>query len=169
MEEDDEASHKHVRPDDDDGKWGSARLSKLGEVSDVAVTVPMDKNEVDYSNISAAEYYDLVDEDTGQKLQPSRGGVHREMKFLKEQRLGEPFPRNQVPGKAVIWTARWVHRIKGDGVRSRYVARQFKNASAVADSEVCAATPRLESIRILRAWGHGHCYMDTRFERETSR
>eukprot|EP00971_Amphidinium_carterae_P014414 284679-Amphidinium_carterae.4 len=66
----------------------------------------------------------------------------REMKFLDEQRLGEPYLRKDVPERAVVWTARWVHRIKGDGVRSRYVARQFMNASAEADSEVYAATPR---------------------------
>eukprot|EP00971_Amphidinium_carterae_P349130 6490861-Amphidinium_carterae.3 len=80
------------------------------------------------------------------------------MKFLDEQRLGEPYLRKDVPERAVVWTARWVHRIKGDGVRSRYVARQFKNASAEADSEVYAATPRLESIRILIAWAlmYGH-------------
>eukprot|EP00971_Amphidinium_carterae_P154149 3057136-Amphidinium_carterae.6 len=45
-----------------------------------------------------------------------------------------------------------------DGVRSRYVTRQFKNASGEADSEVYAATPKLESIRILIAWApmNGH-------------
>eukprot|EP00971_Amphidinium_carterae_P186320 3698486-Amphidinium_carterae.1 len=61
------------------------------------------------------------------------------MKFLEEQRLGEPFERSKVSlqaGKATtIWTARWVHRLKGDGVRSRYVARQFKSASGEEDCE----------------------------------
>eukprot|EP00971_Amphidinium_carterae_P189097 3754016-Amphidinium_carterae.2 len=65
------------------------------------------------------------------------------MKFLDEQRLSEPYLRKEVPERAVIWTARWVQHVKGDGVRSRYVARQFKNASAEADTEVYAATPRL--------------------------
>eukprot|EP00971_Amphidinium_carterae_P177950 3529194-Amphidinium_carterae.2 len=74
------------------------------------------------------------------------------MRFLNEQRLREPFPRNKEPEKAVIWTARWVHRSKVDGVRSRDVARQFRNASAEADSEVYAATPRLESICMLIVW-----------------
>eukprot|EP00971_Amphidinium_carterae_P009649 190552-Amphidinium_carterae.1 len=46
------------------------------------------------------------------------------MKFLEEQKLGETELRNTV--RSTIWTARRVHRVKGDGVRSRYVARQFK-------------------------------------------
>eukprot|EP00971_Amphidinium_carterae_P118766 2352856-Amphidinium_carterae.1 len=71
------------------------------------------------------------------------------MKFLEEQRLGEPVLRKTV--KSVIWTARWVHRIKGDGVRSRYVARQFKNATEESECDVYAATPRLESVRMLIA------------------
>eukprot|EP00971_Amphidinium_carterae_P349578 6491090-Amphidinium_carterae.1 len=74
------------------------------------------------------------------------------MKFLEEQRLGDPYLRKDVPERAVVWTVRWVHRMKGDGVRSRYVARQLKNASAEADSEVYAATPRLRSIRLLIDW-----------------
>eukprot|EP00971_Amphidinium_carterae_P296462 5889180-Amphidinium_carterae.1 len=74
------------------------------------------------------------------------------MKFLEEQRLGEPVLRKNVTAKSATWTARWVHRIKGDGVRSRYVARQFKNATEEAESDVCAATPRLETIRLMIAW-----------------
>eukprot|EP00971_Amphidinium_carterae_P312416 6209288-Amphidinium_carterae.2 len=72
----------------------------------------MDKNELDYSNISAEDYYDLVDEDNGQPLEPNKvaEGVHREMQFLNEQRLGEPYPRDKVPEKAIVWTARWVAR-----------------------------------------------------------
>eukprot|EP00971_Amphidinium_carterae_P151969 3011739-Amphidinium_carterae.3 len=114
----------------------------------------MDKNVMDYGNISASDYYDLVDEDNGQPLdaQKMAEGVHREMKFLGEQRLGEPYLRKNVPETAVVWTARCVHRIKGDDIRSRYVPQLFKNASAEADSEVHAATPRLEIMRILIAW-----------------
>eukprot|EP00971_Amphidinium_carterae_P277040 5497876-Amphidinium_carterae.1 len=66
------------------------------------------------------------------------------MKFLEEQRLGETVSRQSVTG--TVWTARWVHRVKGDGVRSRYVARQFKNATDEVESDVYAATPRLEAI-----------------------
>eukprot|EP00971_Amphidinium_carterae_P181975 3611212-Amphidinium_carterae.1 len=78
------------------------------------------------------------------------------MKFLEEQKLGETILRSAV--KSTIWTARWVHRVKGDGVRSRYVARQFKNATDEVESDVYAATPRLETIRLLIAWAlvNGH-------------
>eukprot|EP00971_Amphidinium_carterae_P188111 3733791-Amphidinium_carterae.3 len=60
--------------------------------------------------------------------------------------------------RSVIWTARWVHRVKGDGVRSRYVARQFKNATEEVESDVYAATPRLETIRLLIAWALANKY-----------
>eukprot|EP00971_Amphidinium_carterae_P086194 1705375-Amphidinium_carterae.2 len=163
--DEDRQAHKFARVADDEDEviavlYGSTRLNKDGEVTDVAVTVPVEKNLLEYSNISPSDYYDLVDEDNGQPLDPQQvaEGVKREMKFLDEQRLGEPYPRSKVPGKAVIWTARWVHRVKGDGVRSRYVARQFKNASGEDDSEVYAATPRLESIRLLLAWALLHHY-----------
>eukprot|EP00971_Amphidinium_carterae_P348551 6490556-Amphidinium_carterae.1 len=116
----------------------------------------MERNELDYGEISPEHYYDLVDEDNGQPLdaQTVAEGVRREMKFLDEQRLREPYLRKEVPERAVVWTAKMVHRIKGDGVRSRYDARQFKNASADSETEskVYAATPRLESIPILIAW-----------------
>eukprot|EP00971_Amphidinium_carterae_P102644 2031730-Amphidinium_carterae.1 len=72
------------------------------------------------------------------------------MKFLGEQKLGETVDRSTV--KSTVWTARWVHRAKGEGVRSRYVARQFKNVTDEVESDVYAATPRLEAIRLLIAW-----------------
>eukprot|EP00971_Amphidinium_carterae_P079274 1568550-Amphidinium_carterae.3 len=96
LAEEDEAAHKYARLDDESDTipmlWGGERL--------------------------AADYYNLVDEDNGQPLDARKvaEGVHREMKFLDEQGLGEPYPRDKVPEKAVVWTARWVRRIKGDGV-----------------------------------------------------
>eukprot|EP00971_Amphidinium_carterae_P350077 6491368-Amphidinium_carterae.2 len=54
------------------------------------------------------------------------------MRFLDEQRLGEPYLRREVP------------------------ARRSEHSSGEADSEVYAATPRLESIRLLIAWAHMH-------------
>eukprot|EP00971_Amphidinium_carterae_P189238 3756456-Amphidinium_carterae.1 len=59
------------------------------------------------------------------------------MKFLEEQKLGETVDRSTV--KLTVWTARWVHRVKGEGVRSRHVARQFKNATDEVESDVYAA------------------------------
>eukprot|EP00971_Amphidinium_carterae_P206505 4097718-Amphidinium_carterae.1 len=50
----------------------------------------MEKNDLDYRHISPMDYYDLVDEDTGEPLDAQKvaEGVSREMKFLDEQRLG---------------------------------------------------------------------------------
>eukprot|EP00971_Amphidinium_carterae_P176304 3495095-Amphidinium_carterae.1 len=156
LEEDDQEAHKFIRLEDEEETvatlWGSERISIVGEVTNVKVAVPMEKNHLDYRHISPSDYYNLVDEDTGEPLDAQKvaEGVNRVMKFLDEQRLGEPVLRRTV--RSVIWTARWVHRIKGDGVRSRYVARQFKNATEEVESDVYAATPRLETIRLLLAW-----------------
>eukprot|EP00971_Amphidinium_carterae_P173428 3437877-Amphidinium_carterae.2 len=127
VDEEDQAARKFVRLADEEETistlWGRERLSKTGEIIDVAVTVPMERHEMDYSNISPSDYYDLVDEDNGQPLDAQKvaEGIHREMKFLDEQRLGEMYLRKNVPERAVVWTTRWVHRVKGDGVRSQYV------------------------------------------------
>eukprot|EP00971_Amphidinium_carterae_P195430 3878317-Amphidinium_carterae.2 len=115
---------------------GSERISLVGDVTDVEVAVPMEKNQLDYSHINPSDYYDLVDEDNGQPLDAQKvaEGVNREMKFLEEQRLGEPVLRKNVTAKSVIWTARW-----------------FKNATEEVESDVYSATPRLETIRLLIA------------------
>eukprot|EP00971_Amphidinium_carterae_P293160 5820480-Amphidinium_carterae.3 len=84
----------------------------------------MEKNHLDYSHIIPSDYYNLVDEDNGQPLDAQK-----------------PVLRKNVTAKSVMWTTRWIHRIKGDGVRSRYVARQFKNATEESECDVYAATP----------------------------
>eukprot|EP00971_Amphidinium_carterae_P154148 3057136-Amphidinium_carterae.5 len=79
---------------------------RIGEITDVVVTVPMERNELDYSNIDPdlEQYHNLVDEDNDQPLDAQRvaEGVRREMKFLDEQRLGEPYLRSKEPEKAVV-------------------------------------------------------------------
>eukprot|EP00971_Amphidinium_carterae_P007033 139166-Amphidinium_carterae.1 len=72
--------------------WGSEKISLVGEVTHVEVAVPMEKNQLDYSHINPSDYYDLVNEDNRQPLDAQKvaEGVNREMKFLEEQRLGEP-------------------------------------------------------------------------------
>eukprot|EP00971_Amphidinium_carterae_P242242 4810005-Amphidinium_carterae.1 len=70
----------------------------------------MEKNELDYKQISSSDYY-----------------------YDLEQKLGETVDRSTV--RSTVWTARWVHRVKGDGVRSGYVARQFKNATDEVESD----------------------------------
>eukprot|EP00971_Amphidinium_carterae_P149924 2972312-Amphidinium_carterae.1 len=161
LDEDDQAAHKFIRLDDTQEiaiLRGIERISVVGEVTEVSVAVPMEKNVLDYKYINQADYQDLVDEDTGEPrdAQKVAEGLNREMKFLNEQTLGEIVDRNAA--KSTVWTARWVHRVKGEGVRARYVARQFKNATDEVESDVYAATPRLETIRLLIAWAlvNGH-------------
>eukprot|EP00971_Amphidinium_carterae_P095018 1880067-Amphidinium_carterae.1 len=70
------------------------------------------------------------------------------MKFLDEQRSGEPYLRREVPERPVVWS----HCGLPDG----FVALRAMESDQEADSEVHAATPRLESIRILIAWALIH-------------
>eukprot|EP00971_Amphidinium_carterae_P285430 5666810-Amphidinium_carterae.2 len=114
LAEEDQEAHKFVKLNDDEEEtnatlWGSERISKVGEITDVTVTVPMERNEMDCSNIRPEHYYDLVDEDNGQPLDARKvaEGVHLEMKFLDEQRLADTYLRKDVPESAVVWTARW--------------------------------------------------------------
>eukprot|EP00971_Amphidinium_carterae_P025540 503838-Amphidinium_carterae.2 len=63
-------AHKFIRLDDESVStlWGSESISLVGEVTDVEVAVPMEKNHLDYSHINPSDYYDLVNEDNGQPL-----------------------------------------------------------------------------------------------------
>eukprot|EP00971_Amphidinium_carterae_P159275 3157543-Amphidinium_carterae.1 len=74
----------------------------------------MERNELDYKQISSSDYHNLLAEDTGEALDSQKvaEGVNREMKFLEEQKLGETVNRSSV--RSTVWTARWVHRVKGD-------------------------------------------------------
>eukprot|EP00971_Amphidinium_carterae_P350957 6491827-Amphidinium_carterae.1 len=60
IDEEDQATHNFVRLADEEETistlWGSERLSKTGEIIDVAVTLPLGRNAMDYSNISAEHY-----------------------------------------------------------------------------------------------------------------
>eukprot|EP00971_Amphidinium_carterae_P268220 5321508-Amphidinium_carterae.1 len=57
------------------------------------------------------------------------------MKFLEEQRLGEPVLQKSVTAKSVIWTARWVHRIKGDRLRCDATIGDHKAIDNLGSSE----------------------------------
>eukprot|EP00971_Amphidinium_carterae_P242060 4806031-Amphidinium_carterae.1 len=52
----------------------------------------METNEVDYSCLAVADYYNLRDEDTGAPLNAAKvlEGVQREMQFMKDQNMGTP-------------------------------------------------------------------------------
>eukprot|EP00971_Amphidinium_carterae_P349481 6491037-Amphidinium_carterae.5 len=77
----------------------------------------MVRNHLDCSHIDPSDYYNLVDVIDSMRTTDNHSMlrrllikvVNREMKFLEEQRLGEPVLRKNVTGKSVIWTARWVH------------------------------------------------------------
>lgn len=92
-------------------------------------------------------YYD---EDDGSKLPHDQvqDGIRRELDFMHSLGVGRRVLRSDVPPGCRIWGGCWCHRRKGEGVRSRYVAQQFRD-SAVEDSY--AGTPRTEAVRIVMA------------------
>eukprot|EP00971_Amphidinium_carterae_P253646 5035649-Amphidinium_carterae.1 len=71
LDEEDQEAHKFIKLDDVEEiatLYGTERISVVGEVTKVKVAVPMEKNELEYKQISSSDYHDLVDEDTGEAL-----------------------------------------------------------------------------------------------------
>ncbi|CAK0835277.1 unnamed protein product [Prorocentrum cordatum] len=91
-----------------------------------------------------AAYYE---DDSGEQLGMGqvREGIEREAKFMVSLDIGEVVER---PRGKKLRAARLRHRKEGDGVRSRFVVKQFKDAQA-GDFFACA--PRAESARVLMA------------------
>eukprot|EP00971_Amphidinium_carterae_P043790 861991-Amphidinium_carterae.1 len=60
LDEDDQAAHKIIRLDDSEEiatLYGIERISVVGEVTKVYVAVPMERNELDYKQISSSDYH----------------------------------------------------------------------------------------------------------------
>ena len=74
-----------------------------------------------------------------------KAGMDKEMDQLSYFEVYDEVPIEQV-GSEEIWSTRWVHRLRGDEVRSRLVVRQFNNSMR---EDVYAGTPTPSSIRIL--------------------
>ena len=91
-----------------------------------------------------------LDEDDGSHLpcEQVREGIERETQLMNELDVYERTLRTNVPRGHRIWTARSCHRRKGEGVRSRYVIRQYKGE---VDADVFSGTPGIEVIRVLLA------------------
>eukprot|EP00971_Amphidinium_carterae_P067168 1329591-Amphidinium_carterae.1 len=71
LEEADQEAHKFIRVDDSEEiatLYGIERITLVGEVTQVDVAVPMERNELDYKMISSSDYQNLLDEDTGEAL-----------------------------------------------------------------------------------------------------
>ena len=90
-------------------------------------------------------YYE---EDDGQVLptEQAHEGMQRELQLMKELEVSERVLRTDVPSGKKVWSTRWCHRRKGDGVRSRFVVRQFRDT----DWETAfSGVPGLVVVRIL--------------------
>ena len=92
-------------------------------------------------------YYE---EDDGSVLPTDlvHAGIDRELDRMSKLNVSSRFLRADVPKGTKIWSARWCHRRKGDGVRSRYVVRQFRDS----DWETAfSGVPGLTVVRVLLA------------------
>ena len=90
------------------------------------------------------------EEDDGTWLDPMqvKEGMERELNLMNQLEVYEELNREDLPRGTKVWTARWCHRKKGDGVRSRFVVRQYANGH---DPEMFAGTPGKEAVRVLLA------------------
>ncbi|CAK0837226.1 unnamed protein product [Prorocentrum cordatum] len=87
------------------------------------------------------------DDDDGECLDPDavREGIKREAKCMEPLGVGEVAER---PRDKKARGTRWCRRKKGEGVRSRFVAKQFRGAQA---GDFFPCTPRTEAVRALMA------------------
>ncbi|CAK0899784.1 unnamed protein product, partial [Prorocentrum cordatum] len=83
------------------------------------------------------------DDDDGEHLDPNKAheGAKRGANCMGPLGVGGPAPR---PRDKEVWGTRWRHRKKGEGARSRFVARQFQDAQA---GDFIACAPRTEAVR----------------------
>ncbi|CAK0903384.1 unnamed protein product [Prorocentrum cordatum] len=124
-------------------KVGSVSVAYLmGYPDDTELCTPceLDPN---FELLSEAHY----DDDDGECLDPDavREGIKREANFMESLGVGEVAAR---PRDKKAWGTRWCHRKKGEGVRSRFVVKQFRDAQA---GDFFACTPRTEAVRVLMA------------------
>jgi hypothetical protein len=128
------------------GSGGSSEM--VAYVSSVCYVSPMEINVPMEPDPKFDEVY--YDEDDGAALPQDRAieGVRRELDFMAKLEVGKKVPRASLPPGTKVWGGRWCHRRKGDEVRSRYVAQQFRDPT---DDEAYAGTPRTEAIRIMIA------------------
>ena len=96
------------------------------------------------------EFFDAL---TGEKLDAAevRAGRNEEMKFIKEMPLYDAVDEEECwrnTGKGPTST-KWVDIKKGQGVRCRWVARDFKPRGEKDREDLFAAMPPLEAKRIL--------------------
>ncbi|CAK0857324.1 unnamed protein product [Prorocentrum cordatum] len=87
------------------------------------------------------------DDDDGERLDPDavREVIKREANFMESLGVGEVAAR---PRDKKVWGTRCCRRKKGEGVRSRFVVKQFRDAQA---GDFFACTPHTEAVRVLMA------------------
>ncbi|CAK0802014.1 unnamed protein product, partial [Prorocentrum cordatum] len=107
---------------------------------------------VTIANVTLDPNFELLggayyDDDDGEHFDPNQvhEGIKREAKSMESLGVGGPVLR---PCGKKAWGTRWCHREEGDGVWSRFVAGQFKDAKA-GDFFACAS--RAGAVRALMA------------------
>eukprot|EP00971_Amphidinium_carterae_P345650 6486729-Amphidinium_carterae.1 len=123
--------------------WGTTMWTDHGKEENPHVDTPFETNELQTPQTHEEAYQNIMDEDTHIPLDPVKiaAGVQRELKFMMELELGRPCLCSEVPKDVRVWSTRWVHRAKGEDVRSRFVARQFRDSQSMDETETFANTP----------------------------
>ena len=92
------------------------------EMSDCGMVVTVGEEKLQTADEENEQVCYYWGEDTREWLEPSevKAGIDRETGLMQELDVYERQPRSAASGQKV-WSGRWCHRRKGDGVRSRYV------------------------------------------------
>ena len=129
-EEEDPTSPKRPHSPESVGRPVRPRVEEQDFVANVA-----NGHEVEESNVGWKE----LNEDLILK------GRQLELQQLKDFQVYEEVPWEVARGKTVI-TTRWVDTPKGEGVRSRFVARDYNNS---VNDGLFAATPTSVATRLI--------------------
>ena len=121
-----------------------------GPSGDVVMALAVADEVFEIADTVETRVTDYWDEDGGEWLEPAKvhQGMKREGTLMNELDVAETVNRSSVPAGTRVWSGRWCHRKKADGVRSRYVIRQFKGE---IDADAFSGTPGYEAARVLLA------------------
>ena len=121
-----------------------------GPSGDVVMALAVADEVFEIADTVETRVTDYWDEDDGEWLDPAKvqQGMKREETLMNELDVAETMKRSSVPAGTRVWSGRWGHRKKADGVRSGYVIRQFKGE---IDADSFSGTPGYEAVRVLLA------------------
>ena len=121
-----------------------------GPPGDVVMALAVADEVYEIADTVETRVTDYWDEDDGELLDPAKAhqGMKREETLMNESDVAETVNWSSVPAGTRVWSGRLCHRKKADGVRSRYVIRQFMGE---IDADAFSGTPGYEAVLVLLA------------------